>query len=225
MSEGSTFRGSYLSRMTPTSSSDLEPRIPVPAIPNSPFSASMNPVEDAVPIKSDLFEVEDSVVAVLLSLGGILCVFFLVPRGVTLVDPSLDVVKFTLNTTHQSYNLVVNAYLPFHNPNYVGVDISGNVQVTYYQAVAGINNKNFTIPKRATTNVTITIDASNVPMKYISTVLQHCFSFPYQLVFFIDGTFKAKYLLQSQNLSVDAYKYIYCPVSYYDNSSLEATVM
>jgi len=72
---------------------------------------------------------------------------------VTLVDPQLDVVQFTLNTKNQSYNLVVNAYLPFHNPNYVGVDISGNVQVTYYQANAGVNNKNFTIPKRATTNV------------------------------------------------------------------------
>jgi len=86
-------------------------------------------------------------------LGGILCVFFLVPRGVTLVDPRLDVVDFTLNTTNQSYNLLVNIYLPFHNPNYVGVDISGSVQVTYYQASAGINNMNITIAKRATTNV------------------------------------------------------------------------
>lgn len=71
----------------------------------------------------------------------------------TLVDPSLDLVDFTLSAENQSYSLVVDVFLPFHNPNYVGVDISGNVQMTYYNATAGVNNKNFTIPKRATTNV------------------------------------------------------------------------
>eukprot|EP00210_Caulerpa_lentillifera_P002596 g2487.t1 len=159
---------------------------------------------------------------VLLSLGGILCVYFLVPRGVTLDDPRLEVVEFYLNTPNQSYNLVLNIHLPFYNPNYVGVDISGSVQVTYYQAIAGNTSKNLTIAKRETTNVSVAVNASYVPMEYIPTLLQHCFSFPYQLVFFVDGSFKAKYLLQSQSLSLDTYKYITCPMDGYGFSTEEA---
>lgn len=64
MSDTSSFRRSFSSGMIPTSSPEVEPITTVPAIPVSPFSASINPIEDAVPVKSDLLDVEDSIAAV-----------------------------------------------------------------------------------------------------------------------------------------------------------------
>jgi len=148
----------------------------------------------------------------LLSMGGILCVFFLVPRGVTIGEPTISVIQFTVDAANQSFTLVVNVTIPFKNPNYVSVDISGDVQMRYYNVNAGVNNINETISKRHTTNKTVRLDSSNLTLKYISTVVQHCFAFPRQEVFFISGEFKAKYLLQTQHLSFDTYRYISCPV-------------
>lgn len=64
MSDASSFHRSSSSGVIPTSSPDMEPITSVPTIPVSPFSASINPIEDAVPVKSDLLDVEDSVAAV-----------------------------------------------------------------------------------------------------------------------------------------------------------------
>jgi len=154
------------------------------------------------------------IILLLLSLGGILCVFFLVSRGITLKEPTISVIEFTVDSVNQSFTLVVNVTLPFHNPNYVSADISGDIQMRYYNAYAGVSNINETISKRHTTNITTKLDSSQLTIKYISTVIQHCFAFPRQEVFFIAGEFKAKYLLSTTHLSVDTYRYIDCPVGH-----------
>jgi len=64
MSDASSFHRSSSSGIIPTNSVDVEPIASVPTIHVSPFSASINPIEDAVPVKSDLLDVEDSVAAV-----------------------------------------------------------------------------------------------------------------------------------------------------------------
>ena len=37
---------------------------------------------------------------------------------------------------------------------------------------------------------TVVLDTTHLTLKYISAVIQHCYQFPYQEVFFINGTFK-----------------------------------
>lgn len=79
--------------------------------------------------------------------------FFLVPRGVTISEPTIEVIEFTVDAANQSFTLVVNVTVPFENPNYVSADISGDVYMNYYNTNAGANNINETIAKRHTTNV------------------------------------------------------------------------
>ena len=37
---------------------------------------------------------------------------------------------------------------------------------------------------------TVVLDSTRLTFKYISAVITHCYQFPYQEVFFINGTFK-----------------------------------
>lgn len=150
---------------------------------------------------------------VLLFLAGLLCVYFLVPRGVGFGSAQVNVDVINLNRTLSSYQLVVKVELPIYNNNYVDAYLSGNVTMLFYKAQAGSSVINGTrIPRRKKNEIiTATVNASFVPFKYIETVLDHCITFPHQLVFFVDGTFEGRYLGQKQIFSLDTYTFIQCP--------------
>lgn len=150
---------------------------------------------------------------VLLFLAGVLCVFFLVPRGMGFGSTQINVGVISVNKTLFSYKLIVKVDLPISNYNYVDAYLSGNITMLFYKAKAGVTKVNKTrIPKRTKNKViTATVDASFVPYQYIETVLDHCIIFPHELVFFVDGSFEGQYLGQRQTLSLDTYTFVQCP--------------
>ena len=88
---------------------------------------------------------------VLLSFGGILCAFFLVPRGISLLDSKIEDDRFEIDGTNQSFALTVSFVIPFKNPNYVSVDVTGQVNMTYYGFTAATQDINITLPRHDTT--------------------------------------------------------------------------
>ena len=88
---------------------------------------------------------------VLLSFGGILCAFFLVPRGISLLDTPINVDRFEIDGTNQSFVMAVSFVVPFKNPNYVSVDVTGQVNMTYYGRTAATKDINMTLSRLDTT--------------------------------------------------------------------------
>lgn len=72
---------------------------------------------------------------VLFSVGAVLGVFLLVPRGVQvgIVEIKNDITTQTLST----YSLVANVGIPVTNDNYLPLHVSGNLSMYYYQELAG----------------------------------------------------------------------------------------
>lgn len=149
----------------------------------------------------------------LLFLTGILCVFFLIPRGIGIRPAELDVQTIYVNKTVSTYKLTFKIKLPVYNANYVDAYMSGNVTMRFYKVVAGSQLiPTVRIPRRTKRQeITANVDASFVPYKYIATVLNNCFEFPYELVFFMDGQFEGHYLGQKQSLTLDTYIFVECP--------------
>lgn len=75
------------------------------------------------------------VVQILISLGIVLGVFLLVPRGVQIgsVEIKNDITTRTMST----YSLVANIAIPVSNENYLPLHVSGNLSMYYYQELAG----------------------------------------------------------------------------------------
>lgn len=150
---------------------------------------------------------------VLLFLTGILCVFFLIPRGIGIRSAEFDVQTIYVNKTVSTYKLTVKIKLPVYNANYVDAYLSGNVTMRFYKVVAGSTGiPRVRIPRRTKRQeITANVDASFIPYKYIAAVMNNCFFFPYELVFFLDGQFEGRYLGQKQNLTLDTYIFVECP--------------
>jgi len=92
-------------------------------------------------------------ILILLSVGGISCVFFLVPRGVSIGEPLITSEDFSINYTTQSVALCLEVHLPIKNPNYVSVDITGEISMKYYDQAVGFWNTTDSVAKLHTANV------------------------------------------------------------------------
>ncbi|CAD7698897.1 unnamed protein product [Ostreobium quekettii] len=150
---------------------------------------------------------------VLLFVCGILVVFFLVPRGVGFGAAQFNVTTIYLNQTYSTYRLVVKIKIPIYNNNYMDAYLDGNVTMRFYRVEAGYQEiEKQLIPKRAKhVEITAIVDASFVPYEYIARVLDNCLNFPFELVFFVEGEFKAHCMGQVQHLPLNTYTFIKCP--------------
>lgn len=150
---------------------------------------------------------------VLLFVAVILCVFFLVPRGMGFGTAKFNVTTIYLKKTQNTYTLIMDVHIIIYNNNYVDAFLSGNVTMRFYKVIAGSSAVGRTrIARRARSQeINVVVDASNVPFNYITTVLENCDVFPHELVFFLEGQFEGHYLGQRQNLTLDTYTFVNCP--------------
>jgi len=60
--------------------------------------------------------------------------------------------------------------------------------------------------------VQLVVDASNVPSKYILTILSECATFPRRLIFFVKGSFgvRSHQVLEASSSSVSAESFCCC---------------
>lgn len=156
----------------------------------------------------------DVVVAfsLLLAVAAALMVFFLVPRGVSNGEIHVQSDRMSWNTTKGTYQLNLMAKLPVFNPNYLEATVHGTLKVLFYDAEAGSEEiKPMRVAARSSAELTVYVDASNVPSAYALTILSQCGTFPKRVIFFIKGHLTAQYLGQTQELSpIDSYFMINC---------------
>ncbi|KAL0043447.1 hypothetical protein WJX79_004917 [Trebouxia sp. C0005] len=120
------------------------------------------------------------------------------------------------NTTKGTYQLKLLAKIPIYNPNYMKARIKGSLKVFFYDTEAGVTQVEqvFARPRALAKSpymLELVVDASNVPSKYILTILSECATFPRRLIFFVKGSFGAHFLGQTQGLSpIDTYFMIDC---------------
>ncbi|DBB18697.1 hypothetical protein WJX82_008928 [Trebouxia sp. C0006] len=150
--------------------------------------------------------------AVLAAVG----VFLLVPRGISVGEVELQSDHMSWNTTKGTYQLKLLAKIPIYNPNYMKARIKGSLKVFFYDTEAGVTQVEqvFARPRALAKSpymLELVVDASNVPSKYILTILSECATFPRRLIFFVKGSFGAHFLGQTQTLSpIDTYFMIDC---------------
>ncbi|KAA6418822.1 MAG: tRNA methyltransferase [Trebouxia sp. A1-2] len=150
--------------------------------------------------------------AVLAAVG----VFLLVPRGISVGEVELQSDHMSWNTTKGTYQLKLLAKIPIYNPNYMKARIKGSLKVFFYDTEAGVTQVEqvFARPRALAKSpymLELVVDASNVPSKYILTILSECATFPRRLIFFVKGSFGAHFLGQTQGLSpIDTYFMIDC---------------
>lgn len=150
--------------------------------------------------------------AVLAAVG----VFLLVPRGISVGEVELQSDHMSWNTTKGTYQLKLLAKIPVYNPNYMKARIKGSLKVFFYDTEAGVTQVQqvFARPRALAKSpymLELVVDASNVPSKYILTILSECATFPRRLIFFVKGSFGAQFLGQTQSLSpIDTYFMIDC---------------
>eukprot|EP00891_Asterochloris_glomerata_P001521 jgi/Astpho2/1521/Aster-05397 len=149
----------------------------------------------------------------LFALSAALATFFLVPRGVSTGEIDIQSDKMSWNTTKKTYQLKLLARVPIFNPNYLRARLDGDLRVYFYDTEAGITNiTDVHVASRANPYILeIVVDASNVPSKYVFTILSECVAFPRRLIFFLKGHLTAHYLGQHQELSpLDLYTMLDC---------------
>lgn len=155
------------------------------------------------------------IVAVLLILGvlAVASVFVLVPRGVTVGTIQVHSSQISFNTSKSTYQILLTATIPVYNPNYLPVQLSGTVNVSFYDQQAGYTP---VPPVRVAAGaqpqiVKLDMDASSVPQKYLFTIYTQCFTFPEKLIFFLTGSLQAVHLGKAIKLPlIDNYFIISC---------------
>ncbi|GIM11256.1 hypothetical protein Vretimale_14786, partial [Volvox reticuliferus] len=123
-------------------------------------------------------------------------VFVLVPRGVTVGSIQVRSSRMSFNTSKSTYQIILAATIPIFNPNYMPVEVSGSLVVSFYDQQAGITGLDpVSIPARAFPKIiTVDMDASSVPQEYLFTIYTQCFTFPERIIFFLTGKLRSKYL-------------------------------
>ncbi|KAL3134864.1 hypothetical protein ABBQ32_007830 [Trebouxia sp. C0010 RCD-2024] len=143
-------------------------------------------------------------------------VYLLVPRGISVGEIQLQSDHMSWNTTRGTYQLKLLAKIPIYNPNYVKAHIKGSLKLLFYDTEAGQTEiqQVFARPRALASNpymLELVVDASNVPSKYILTILSECATFPRRLIFFVKGNFGAQFMGQTQSLPpIDTYFMIDC---------------
>mmetsp|Transcript_131 Transcript_131/g.286 ORF Transcript_131/g.286 Transcript_131/m.286 type:complete len:254 (+) Transcript_131:98-859(+) len=148
-----------------------------------------------------------------LSLLSASAVFFLVPRGVSVGTIKVHSHSISFNRTQATYQIVLSTSIPVYNPNWLPVELSGTVNVSFYDQEAGHTFLNAaTIPRRANPEaIKLRLDASSVPRDYLLTIYTQCFTFPHSLIFFLKASLQSKYLGTTWYLpKIDNYFMINC---------------
>ncbi|GAX75088.1 hypothetical protein CEUSTIGMA_g2532.t1 [Chlamydomonas eustigma] len=151
--------------------------------------------------------------AIFLCIASVCIVFFTVARGVTV--GSIEVVNSTINfnTSAGTYSIMLRCQLPIYNPNYAAVLLTGRIKVSFYDQNAGYADLNpVLIHARAQPQIiTVDVNSSNVPQKYLFTIYTQCFTFPEKLIFFLDAQLKTQYLGSTSMLpKIDNYAILEC---------------
>ncbi|EFJ44748.1 hypothetical protein VOLCADRAFT_118686 [Volvox carteri f. nagariensis] len=130
--------------------------------------------------------------AVVLAAG----VFFAVPRGVTVGSIQVRSSRMSFNASKSTYQIILTATIPIFNPNYMPVQVSGSLVVSFYDQQAGVTGLDpVNVPARAFPKIiTVDMDASSVPQEYVFTIYTHCTTFPMETIFFLTGKLQSKYL-------------------------------
>ncbi|KAG2490223.1 hypothetical protein HYH03_011348 [Edaphochlamys debaryana] len=123
-------------------------------------------------------------------------VFVVVPRGVTVGSIQVRSSHMSFNTSKSTYQIILTATIPIFNPNYLPVQVSGDLVVSFYDQQAGLTSlEPMQIPARAFPQVlTVDMDASSVPQQYLFTIYTQCFTFPERIIFFLTGKLKSRFL-------------------------------
>uniref|UniRef100_A0A7S0RPS6 Uncharacterized protein n=1 Tax=Chlamydomonas leiostraca TaxID=1034604 RepID=A0A7S0RPS6_9CHLO len=149
----------------------------------------------------------------LLAVASVTCVFLLVPRGVTVGSIQVRSSQISFNTSKSTYQILLQATIPVYNPNYLSIYVKGSINVSFYDQMAGSTPlEPVMVPARTQPQViTLDMDASSVPQKYLFTIYTQCFTFPEKLIFFLTGELQAEYLGKTFSLpNIDNYFIISC---------------
>ena len=116
-------------------------------------------------------------------------VFVMVPRSLSIGQVVVVPDAMTWDTSTSSYNVRLNVTIPIDNPNFVPYHVHGQLEVLFYDALAGKAVVQETmIPWRSfPDSIRLQMDASGVPKKYILSILSQCSTFPHVLTFFLQG--------------------------------------
>ncbi|KAF5836153.1 hypothetical protein DUNSADRAFT_6356, partial [Dunaliella salina] len=148
-----------------------------------------------------------------LSILSASAVFFLVPRGVSVGTIKVHSHEISFNRTQATYQIVLSTIIPVYNPNWLPVELSGTVNVSFYDQEAGhFFLDAATISRRANPEeLHLRLNASSVPRDYLLTIYTQCFTFPHSLIFFLKADLQSKYLGATWNLpKIDNYFMINC---------------
>lgn len=152
-------------------------------------------------------------ILLLFTLAATCGVYFLVPRGISLGTVAISSQQMSWNSTTGTYQLVLQAEVPIFNPNYMQATVEGSLQVLFYDQEAGNLQILPFVVKRNSSPQTLQfqVDASNVPGKYHSVLVDQCRAFPRRLIFFLNGDLQVKYLGKHYSLPrLDTYFMINC---------------
>jgi len=128
---------------------------------------------------------------------------------------TIEVVNATIsfNMTLATYQIVLWTQLPVYNPNYASVTVRGNIDVLFYDQRAGRTKLSpvTILPREQPGLITVDINSSSVPHKYLFTIYTQCFTFPEKLIFFLTANLTAEYLGAKYSLPrTDNYAIVDC---------------
>lgn len=153
--------------------------------------------------------------SLLFTCAAICAVFFLVPRGISVGTIKVKSSTISFNTSIMSFTLLLGTTIPIYNPNFVKVQISGNVIVSFYDKQAGYTQlPDYHVePRSAPQVMELELDASNVPPDYKGAVYAQCISAPQKVVFLLLGNLTATYLGSKYQLPlIDTYFILDCNI-------------
>ncbi|KAG2450302.1 hypothetical protein HYH02_004809 [Chlamydomonas schloesseri] len=140
-------------------------------------------------------------------------VFVVVPRGVTVGSIQVRSSRMSFNTSKSTYQIILTATIPIFNPNYLPVQVSGSLLVSFYDQQAGLTHMEpRQISARALPEVIeVDMDASSVPQKYLFTIYTQCFTFPERIIFFLTGKLQSRFLGYNFSIpDIDSYFIVPC---------------
>ncbi|KAG2441136.1 hypothetical protein HXX76_003988 [Chlamydomonas incerta] len=140
-------------------------------------------------------------------------VFVVVPRGVTVGSIQVRSSRMSFNTSKSTYQIILTATIPIFNPNYLPVQVSGSLLVSFYDQQAGLTSMEpQQIRARALPEVIeVDMDASSVPQKYLFTIYTQCFTFPERIIFFLTGKLQSRFLGYNFSIpDIDSYFIVPC---------------
>lgn len=116
-------------------------------------------------------------------------VFIMLPRALSIGQVVVVPDAMTWDTSTSSYNVRLNVTIPIDNPNFVPYHVHGDLEVLFYDALAGKTViQESRIPWRSfPESIRLQMDASSVPKKYILSIISQCSTFPHVLTFFLQG--------------------------------------